>query len=84
MGSSIEKGPIWPSSDGRAGVKVFPTNRMNEWDEREGIVVNFPTVSWDLSECYSFEFGEGVPLSGSLSRSAGCMYLTARLGLDGY
>ena len=68
MGSSIEKGPIWPSSDGRwpCGREGF-SYEPYEWDEREGIVVNFPTVSWDLSECYSFEFGEGVPLSGSLS-----------------
>ena len=40
------------------------------------IVVTFPTVPWDLSECYWFEIGEGVPLSGSPSRSAGRMYLT--------
>ena len=77
MVSSIEKGPIGPlpTSDrwpcGREGFAY----EQYEWDEREGIVVNFPTVSWDLSECYSFEFGEGVPLSGSLYRSAGCMYL---------
>ena len=45
-----------------------------KWDERVGIIVTFPTVSWDLSECYPFEFGEGVPLSGSPSRSAGSMY----------